>query len=162
MRGRGDAPRGDGDTVLEIAPYGGYGPDQTMHLMREVAPPGAAKAVRRGDELRISCVFNTSTRARSTRFGVNRGDEMCGPLLMYTPSDPNLPEKANTTCTAIRALTGGPRISPFLRPFLGRTQTNLVSAPQIPQAPTQNRKDRKGLFDRPPVRRSRKEPGHIR
>lgn len=112
-RGRGGAPRGAAETVLEIAPYGGYGPNQTMHLMRDVAAPGAATAVRRGDELRVSCVFNTLSRTRSTRFGVNRGDEMCGPLLMYTPSDPNLPEKTNTTCTAVRALTdgGGPRRS---------------------------------------------------
>ena len=107
------ARRGAAETVLEIAPYGGYSPNQTMHLMRVVAAPGASTAVRRGDELRVSCVFNTLSRTRSTRFGVNRGDEMCGPLLMYTPSDPNLPEKTNTTCTAVRALTdgGGPRRS---------------------------------------------------
>lgn len=68
------------------ANYTGYGRSQQFHVKGE--DEGNAKyELARGDSLTISCVFNTSAVKKTTVYGVDHGEEMCGIVGFYYPTD---------------------------------------------------------------------------
>ena len=71
--------------LAAIETYTGYGANQTfMHL----EPEGRReRRLRPGDSLTIECTFDTTMRSTMTEYGVGHGEEMCGPLLIYYPTD---------------------------------------------------------------------------
>ena len=58
-----------------------------------IAPGGGGaaaerrKVLRAGDAVTVTCNFDTTNVVGTTRYGVDHGDEMCGPLLLYYPTD---------------------------------------------------------------------------
>jgi hypothetical protein len=78
---------GHTDTLFEINPYCGYGACQHFHDIPSMP------ALRVGDSLAFECTY-TNTEALTLTYGLSRGNEMCGPVLIYAPHDPSaLPRK---------------------------------------------------------------------
>lgn len=75
-----------------IAPYGGYGPDQTVKNFGPDSAVGRRITLRGKEELRIKCTW----RAPHPRlaYGTDNGQEMCGPILLYYPTDVTIPQKS--------------------------------------------------------------------
>jgi len=66
------------ENILSIDPFHGYGADQTFKLISD----GSLKP---GDSLSFTCVYDTNDVETRTYYGVNHGDEMCAPILLYYP-----------------------------------------------------------------------------
>ena len=67
-------------TYAYIAPFHGYGPDQTFFAL-----PASADSIELGDSLTFTCIFNNSHGFHPLLYGVSHGDEMCAPLILYYP-----------------------------------------------------------------------------
>lgn len=50
--------------------------------------------MKRGDSFELHCWFDNPDR-KVVHHGVSNGDEMCGPLLMYSPHDPGANDGGN-------------------------------------------------------------------
>ena len=73
--------RGDEQTtLLSLSPYCGYGPCQHFHDL----PPGTT--FRLGDGLELRCVYEND-EPLSLTYGLSQMQEMCGPIVVYTPHD---------------------------------------------------------------------------
>ena len=72
-------------TLAAIDTYTGYGANQTFMPLDPVGR--RERRLRPGDSLTVECTFDTSARRTITEYGVGHGDEMCGPLLIYYPTD---------------------------------------------------------------------------
>ena len=71
-----------GTRVADLAsmrPYRGYSEDETFLPLEEPV------AIRRGDWVRLHCVFNASHREAITFYGTANGDEMCMALFVFQP-----------------------------------------------------------------------------
>ena len=68
------------ETLFEIDPYCGYGGCQQFQPILD------APTLRQGDALEFRCLYdNDETLALG--YGLSRGEEMCGPIIIYTPHD---------------------------------------------------------------------------
>ena len=77
--------RGVDERVGDLAAlrsYRGYSLDEAWRTLSQPVK------LRRGDWLRLHCIFNTSQHAYLTGYGVGNGDEMCMAIFMYSPGDP--------------------------------------------------------------------------
>eukprot|EP00966_Prymnesium_polylepis_P168849 3904038-Prymnesium_polylepis.1 len=63
--------------LIAVPQYCGYGECQRFMDLASVD-------IRRGDSLTFTCVFDNSLSI-PIRFGMSHGQEMCGPILLYTP-----------------------------------------------------------------------------
>ena len=95
------------DEYGSLNPFHGYGPDQSFFDL-----PKNATSIRPGDSLTFNCVYDTtSVRNRMIRFGVGHGDEMCGPIILYTPhgKDYSTPNLAESSCPGYGRCKNNPR-----------------------------------------------------
>ena len=57
--------------------------EQTNHFFNI---PTNATSIRAGDALTLNCIYcTTSAKNSMIRFGVGHEDEMCGPIVLYSP-----------------------------------------------------------------------------
>lgn len=95
-----------GDILSSIDPYGGYGESQQFLTLS----PSSTRMLRKDDVLTVSCVYNTSSAQRTIRSGMSSRDEMCGPLFLVTPTNPEvIPERLiwkGSTHATVDSMTG--------------------------------------------------------
>jgi len=104
-------------TYGQIAPYKGYGTDESFFMVDPAQTKATAQeqkeghlhwsyannAFKKGDNLRMHCVFDTRCKyatplndrnceraSKPIEYGLSHGDEMCGFLMMYYPHDPTV------------------------------------------------------------------------
>lgn len=82
------------DAFGRIVPYGGYGPDQTIQDFGAAATNAADRRVelRGGEEIRVRCTWRTPHPPLP--YGIHNGEEMCGPILLYYPTDAAAEQKS--------------------------------------------------------------------
>jgi len=80
------------DQFSSIAPYGGYGANQTMQDFGPASNTGERIELRGGEELRIRCTWRNPHPYLG--YGTDNGEEMCGPILMYYPTDHTKSQKS--------------------------------------------------------------------
>ena len=71
------------DVLLTVAPYCGYGECQHFYDLPD------APTIRRGDALEFVCTYDNPGREPLT-YGLSAMQEMCGPIIVYTPHNPAL------------------------------------------------------------------------
>lgn len=73
------------ETLFAIDGYCGYGECQHFHNIEHADP-----TVRAGDMLEFRCTYDNHEGV-ALRYGLSAMNEMCGPILLYTPHDHALP-----------------------------------------------------------------------
>ena len=79
---------GQTTTLFEISTYCGYGSCQHFHDLTASAS-AAQPTIELGDALEFRCVYDNPD-PYELGYGLSAMNEMCGPILVYTPHDPSL------------------------------------------------------------------------
>ena len=78
------------ETIFHLEPYCGYGSCQHFHDFATAAAtstvPLASPTIRAGDALEFRCVYDNDDQYE-LGYGLSAMNEMCGPILIYTPHD---------------------------------------------------------------------------
>ena len=77
---------GVSETLYAIEPYCGVGDCQHFHDLPHTESDGGPPTLRPGDSLEFRCTYDNDGRFE-IGYGVSAMQEMCGPILIYTPHD---------------------------------------------------------------------------